>query len=321
MSDLWDSLGQDINKGSGDNAWLYRVGKDTHGPLAQSAIIEKWLAGELTAETPVARQGTDFAPLGQVAAFAAHRDAAEAAQAKRSGRTTKGRVALAVVVLLAIGAGAAYMVRDAYNTRIQQEHDEQARLEQEAQAHAAAQAQAQAEAERQANVAHAAAHSMKLVALVSLGSMQDVKITEAPKKPKKRVKFVHHKRARGAQNDDTASGGTGEQSEGPPADDSVVESCQLSQQDIFSTLRGELAKLNVCVEDEKRRDDADLLPKSLELQFVVKQDGKVVEFVINDRHFRTGALNNCLVKAFKTIRFKQTQGANCPVTIPIKIGS
>lgn len=318
MSDLWDSLGADINKGSGDNAWLYRIGADTHGPLGQRAIVEKWLAGEIDAQTPVARQGTDFAPLGQVAAFAAFRDAAQQAQAGRARRKSLGRIALAVVLLAGIGAGAVYLVHEEYGQRIQQEHDEQLRAEQQAQAHALAQAQAQAEAERQANVAHAAAHAMKLVALVSLGSMQDVKIAQAPKKPKKH-KALHH-RSMGKTDSDTEAGGTGEQSEGPP-DDSVVESCQLSQQDIFTTLRAELAKLNVCVEDEKRRDDADLLPKSLELQFVVKSDGKVTEFVVNDRHFRTGALNNCFVKAFKTIRFKQTQGANCPVTIPIKIGT
>ena len=99
-----------------------------------------------------------------------------------------------------------------------------------------------------------------------------------------------------------------------------MQSCKLTQQDIFGTLRSALGKLNVCVEDEKKRDTQGLLPAALELGFVVKPNGKVVDFAINDRHYRTGPLNNCMIKAFNTITFPGSTGANCPITIPIKIG-
>lgn len=322
MSDLWDGLGANINAGSGDGQWLYRTGADMHGPVPQRAIAEKWLAGELTAATPVARQGTEFAPLGQVAAFARFRQPAEDAAAQRLRRAAQ-RKTLAGALLLAIGlVGAGVLLKQAYGQNEAQERQEQARLDKVAADAALAQAQVQAEAERQAHMAHASAHAMKLVALVSLGTLQDIKITKPTPSPKSAAAT----RRRNARHALAAQGAGASDAGGPtatdpgPIDDSTVESCQLTQQDIFGTLRQELAKLNVCVEDEKRRDTENLLPKSLELQFVVKSDGRVTEFVVNDRHFRSGPLNNCLVKAFKTIHFPTTQGANCPVTLPIRIG-
>jgi hypothetical protein len=99
-----------------------------------------------------------------------------------------------------------------------------------------------------------------------------------------------------------------------------VASCKLSQQDIFGTLRKSLAKINVCVEDEKSRDKEGLLPPTLELSFVVQTSGKVVDFEIEDRHYKKGPMNNCMIKAFQTITFPSSNGANCPVSIPIKIG-
>ncbi len=109
---------------------------------------------------------------------------------------------------------------------------------------------------------------------------------------------------------------------GEVGDDGVEDdmACKLSEGDIFGTLKKQLAKINVCVEDEKGRDAANL-PPTLELEFVVKPTGAVTEFHINDRHYRTGPMNNCMIKAFNTIHFPESTGTNCPVTIPIKIGS
>jgi hypothetical protein len=315
MSDLWEGLGAAIQQGNRDGQWLYRTGADTHGPVPLRAIVDRWLAGTLDAQTPVARQGTEFAPLGQVAAFAPYRQAAEDAAAQRQRATGRRRTALVVVALTVAAAVAGFVVQQEYLRRVAEQQAEQKQLAQAAAAEELVRAQAQAEAERQANLAHASAHAMKLVALVSLGSLQEVKIARPPPQVHHRRRGMEH-RGRRLGGDDSAS-----TSDSVPIDDNLVEACQLTEQDIFSTLRSELAKLNVCVEDEKQRDDAKLLPKSLELQFIVRPDGKVIEFAVNDRHFRSGPLNNCLVKAFKTIHFPAKPGANCPVTIPIKIGA
>ena len=74
------------------------------------------------------------------------------------------------------------------------------------------------------------------------------------------------------------------------------------------------------IQDEKSRDTQGLLPGTLTLEFVVLPDGKVVEFAVENRHYRTGPMRNCMLKVFRLMRFPGVGGSNCPVSIPIKIG-
>ena len=47
--------------------------------------------------------------------------------------------------------------------------------------------------------------------------------------------------------------GSADKSGGKPKDEKSVSSCGLNQGQIFATLKKHLAKINVCVEDEKKR--------------------------------------------------------------------
>ena len=62
------------------------------------------------------------------------------------------------------------------------------------------------------------------------------------------------------------------------------------------------------------------LKAKIEIEFVVRPEGKVVDFGVNDRHYRTGILKNCMTKVFNRIRYPSVGGSNCPVTIPITTG-
>jgi hypothetical protein len=304
MSDIWSGIGIDINKGEGE--WLYRVGTEVHGPMPHRLLVEKFLAGEVDPNTLVAREGTDFHPLRTVRAFEPHMAAARAARLKRARKKAWRVMLVAGLPALLVAAGVVGYLRWEYQKRV-------VAAEKERQAHLAAIAAAAKVPPPDANLP-----KMGLVALVSLGTEKDVKITqqhpEGAPGPGKAKRKGRVRRAAGqeAGGEDAESGG---------GDEELVQTCKLSQNDIFTTLRNSLVKINVCVEDEKKRDTEGLLPPTLELGFVVKPNGKVADFAINDRHYRAGPMNNCMIKAFNTIHFPESTGTNCPVTIPIKIGS
>lgn len=295
--------------------WLYKIGSNIHGPVQKQVIIDKWIQGELSANSLVARQGTDFAALGQVAAFAGHYEAAQDAINGRVRRSAYRQLGAAMAILVLVVAGVCGGLYRSYQKRVIQETAlaEKARLAaQKVQQQRLAE---QAEAKRQAALAQVASSNLPLVALVSLGTEHDVHITQpaTPKQGRNKSLRRRKKHARVAS--------TTDDNEASPqsTSDEFVETCQLSQQDIFSTLRDQLAKLNVCIQDEKRQDTQHLLPPTLKLQFIVHASGHVSELNVDDPHFHTGRLNNCLNKAFRTIIFKQTSGADCPITIPIRI--
>lgn len=281
MSDIWSGIGVGI--GSSEGEWLYRVGAEVRGPLPFAALVDKLMRGEIDVATVVAREGGDFHPIVRVAAFASHITEAKKRASRRAASKVRRIVALVTLIVLAgAGSGGYYFWLDYQRTLAKR----QAEVEAQARALAAKREQ------------YKSMPKMGLVALVSLGTEDDVKIHSSGKSRRRRA--------------------PGREAIDEPEE--FVSQCKLTQQQIFGTLGKNLGKINVCVQDEKQRDTQGLLPPQLPLDFVVRPDGTVVEFKIDDRHYRTGPMNNCMIKVFKTITFPSTTGANCPVTIPIKIG-
>jgi hypothetical protein len=280
MADIWSGLGRDIPQ-SGEGEWLYRVGPEVRGPVPQQVVAQKLVRGEIDLSTQVSKEGSGaFHPISRVAAFAPHiTEAKKQAQKRAAAKMRRLLVMLALPALAAVGVGG-YFVYEGVKQHQAQAEAKRRELERELQ---------------QKRAQEASLPQMGLVALVSLGTEDDVKIRSSSKKPsgKQRVE------------------------EEP---EEMVAQCKLSQADIFGTLKKALAKINVCVQDEKSRDTQGLLPPTLELAFVVTTSGKVAEFEIGDRHYRTGPMKNCLTKVMNSTAFPTSNGANCPVTIPIKIG-
>jgi hypothetical protein len=281
MTDIWSGAGIDIAAGEGE--WLYRVGEEVRGPLPFRTMVDKLLKGEIALKTLVAKEGGEFYPVVNVAAFSPHIPEAKKRAKERAAGKSRRVVLMILLLAVALLSGGGYIVWTEY------EKAHARRLEKEHQA-ALALAKRREEAKRLGHT--------ELVALVSLGTESDVKIHSAPRRP---VAATNHHEIAG------------------PTEEEVVSQCKLTQQDIFSTLSRSLGKINVCVEDEKQRNKEGL-PPTLELDFIVLPDGRVSEFKLTDRHFRVGPMNNCMIKAFQTITFPKSNGANCPVTIPIKIG-
>lgn len=285
MADIWSGIGADISSGGGGDEWLYKVNGQVRGPVPASVVAQKLASGEIDIRGEVAKEGGEWHPVTRVAAFQKHiTEAKKQAQKRAAQKMRKIVLLLSLPILLGMAGGGYVMYQSFEKSKQEKELARKAKEGELAKLKAAAES----------------APEMGLVALVSLGTEDSVKIKkqEAPKTTTKKT------------------GRTREREE----PEQMVAQCKLSQAEIFGTLKKHLAKLNVCVEDEKSRDTQGLLPPQLELEFVVQTSGKVTDFEIQNRHYRKGPMNNCMIKAFMTISFPSSNGANCPVAIPIKIG-
>ena len=288
MPDIWSGIGTEIAQ-SGHGEWLYKVGGQIRGPLPMQALAQKLVRGEIGLDTQVAREGGDFHPVARVAAFAQHvTEAKKQASKRHAARTRKIVLASTVPAVLVIAVAGWFIVSELGRRKADADHARKAAEE------AILLQRKKAEA----------LPDMGLVALVSLGNEDSVKIHQTPPPPKKTTPTPGKKTPAAARVDT----------------EEMVQTCKLSQGDILVTLKRSLALINVCVEDERSRDTQNLLPSTLELDFVVQTSGRVTDFALTDRHYRKGPLANCLTKAFNAIQFPPSGGANCPVTIPIKIG-
>ncbi len=296
MADLWER--SDLVLKAEPGTWRCIVAGQTLGPLSLQNLIDKLLIGALDEQSLVARDDSEFLPLEEVAALAAHVPAARAARGARLQRRSRRQKATLVVLALGLLAGASALGWQALQRRGRQQL-----AEQRVQAHQMA-VQQEADTLRVAAEAaqKAAATPMELVPLVSLGRPQDVRLPAPTPKPP--VAGTHRRRKR-------------QRHKRPPAE---VQSCLLTQQMVFSTLRGALGAINHCVVAAKRGPQQFMLPSRLALSFVVQPGGRVVDFAVEDAPLRRGPLRDCLAQVFTRLRFPVTHGAACPVTLPLKVG-
>ncbi|MEO0592492.1 MAG: AgmX/PglI C-terminal domain-containing protein [Myxococcota bacterium] len=286
MADIWSSIGAEITTSEGE--WLYRVGSEVRGPVAEAVLSNRLANGEIPLSTLVAREGGEFHPVGRVATFTKSVKIAQKNEARKRRKRIVLAVSIASLVLGAAGSAAAYVIWKEAETK---------RLE------AVARAEREADAlEKKRAELEQSTKGPELVALVSLGSEEEVQIRQEPKRGKRPKRRPGNKPG------------------AAPEPEESVASCSRSQGAILSTLKSHLAKINVCVQDEKTRDAANL-PNQLSLEFVVQTSGSVTDFRILNRHYRSGPMNNCMIKVFRRVKYPSATGSNCPVTIPIKIGS
>lgn len=287
MADLWSNVGAELAPTGND--WLYQKDGQVHGPISTEAVAERLLSGAISVKTKVAKEGGEFHPISQIAAFAPHLEELGKKMAK-SGASKVRRAILGIVLLLgAAGAGGGYYFK--------MERDKQNQNRAENAAKAAADLKKQKEENKKI-----LSGDVELVALVEFDTAAMTVARAKPKRPPK---------GKGKQ---PPSGG-----KEPAGEAEFMSQCKRSNAEIIGVLTKHLRMINFCVEDEKKRNAAGL-PSMLKLSFVAKPTGSVGDFAILDRHYRTGPMRNCMVKAFRAIRFPPTSGTNCPVTIPIKIG-
>lgn len=280
--DVWSNVGGSV--ASKAEGWLYQQNNEVRGPVSRSALAERLIRGQISPTTPVARQGGDFHPLSQVAAFAKDLQLYAVARRDAASRRNRNIVLLSLVLVVAAGAGLFYILKEEAKER-------------QASRKVAAKALAAAREVERGRMEELLNKEVELVAVVSF----DEKNIEVGRRPTRRK-------------------GRGFRSRNEPTSEQMVSQCTRTPQAIVGAVRRHLSKLDVCVEDEKSRGQGDL-PARLILDFVVTAEGKVKDFAPRDRHYRTGPMRNCLLKVFRQVRFPAAKGTSCPVAIPMKTRS
>lgn len=298
MSDIWNSLGS-THSDPNTSGWVYAQGKEMRGPVPQQLLIERFVEGSIDLKTRVGREDGELHPLGEIRVLADALQGAWGLRVRRIARRRWGFFALGLLVCSSMVLGLGWVAQAGWSKHLvlvaQRSEAKDARAEKlrqkiDAIPLLAYQAQEQDKDEDEGkNQGKKSPSASKAGALRGGGGLR----RRGAARPRRKAK--------------------------PAAPPPMVAQCQRGQGDILGVLKNHLAKINICVEDEKSRDSQGLLPPVLRLEFVVKASGKIVELGIDDRHYRRGPLNNCMTKVFRRIRYAPTAGANCPVTIPIRI--
>src|SRR5262245_5308873 len=98
MSNIWSNVGGADLPTRGEE-WLYRQGPEIRGPVPKQVIVDKLVKGELTIKSMVAREGGDFHPLAEIAAFSQHLEDVKSALKKRAASKARRVILLALLIL------------------------------------------------------------------------------------------------------------------------------------------------------------------------------------------------------------------------------
>ena len=320
--DALDIAGLFIEKG-----WLYKSGGMVFGPAPAQTIIDKIYAADLTGESEVAEGEGLWTQLRQVQVFYPHVIQAEAKfrSAKIEAENKKAAQKKAVLKGVKIGvvalAGVALLTSAGL---VLNKYRPWGRFTKGAVAE---------------NVELRGASMDEWVErhppLVSLGMKKQLKEeekkdealakaeTEAVKtEPKKGRREKAPKK--GAGREAAPQKETGREtkvaraSADAPSSQGGGELEQISDTEIYQTIQANISKLFVCLREELKRTPD--LRGQLEIEFVIKNDGRVGEVFIDDFRFKEGPLKDCFKQKLASWRFSQYSGERRIVKYPFFIG-
>lgn len=273
--------------------WLYRQDEQIFGPVGTHVLSERILSGAISPEIHVACNQGEFHHITRVSAFRETLEKRNASLATRRKSLEKTRLILSIA-LLAVGAGGAFMIVDKEAAAI--------KLEQELQHD---QVLEQRRAQVQVNEAIPLPPMEPLVTAEMLEAAQlESDAREAEQLKTKAVK-VRKKRTR-AKRTTTPQ---------------ISDTCQLKQQDVMRVMKRHIKSITNCVSKEQARATAtgSTMPDKLNLDFIVRATGQVIQFELTHPKYRRGLLHKCLKKAFKKVVFPKRPGTDCPTSLPIRI--
>lgn len=273
--------------------WLYRLNEQIFGPVSTYVLSERILSGSISPEIHVACNQGEFHHITRVSAFRETLEKRNASLVTRRKSVEKTRLILSVL-LLAVGAGAALMIVDkeaaAIALKQQTEHDQI--LEQRRQA-----------------VQASGAMALPVMEPLVTAQMLDAAQLEFDEKEALKLKAqsakVRKKRPRSKRSATTQ----------------ISDTCQLKQRDVMRVMKKHIRSITNCVSQEQERAKATgaTMPDKLDLSFIVRATGQVIQFELEHPKYRRGLLHKCLKKAFKKVVFPKRGGSDCPTSLPIRI--
>lgn len=274
--------------------WLYRSDGRVYGPLSADELAMKLIDGRIPPDVYAAVEGTnDFHPITRFEAFRAPLEDLDESLRKRRYRVESFRWFLAVGLLAVCGGSSVMMVAEAREELVEKQGTDHQRA---------------VEARRVLDQKILARELKQPVPLVTEPMLEHARAQARERAlASKRATAKEAKRNRKRSKSRASSGAT------------VVDSCKLEQRDVLRTLKKGLGKINWCVEREKGRNPEGVLPESLPVSFVVRPNGDIIQFRVEDADFRQSVLGKCLKKAFRAVRFPAREGTDCPINLPIRI--
>jgi hypothetical protein len=269
------------------SGWLYRYGGHVYGPVEESRLIELIMAGAVPGELEVARDGEEFHPASRVLRFQA--TVAKARRLHGGKETGPYRKMRSAVLLLGVccvlgSLGAVFVEANAVLAQ-----------------HEAAVEDARGILEKAEK-----AQDLPRLALTALPAKAPV-VAKRGGADRSGVKRRPSRRpVRNADAEDE--------------DDSMVATCERSDDEIIKTVERYLGKINTCILDGRERGESGSLDGALTVAFVVRPTGSLVEFEVEGSSEHSNRMVNCLSRVFTRIKFARTGGTNCPVSLPITIG-
>jgi len=273
--------------------WLYRQNEQIFGPVSMHVLSERILSGTISPEIHVACNQGEFHHITRVSAFRETLEKRNATLVARRKSVAKTRFVLSVI-LLAVGAGAAFMIveREAGALALEQQAQHDDILEQR----------------RKAVQVSEALPLPSIEPLVTAQMLEGAQLEFDEKQAntlKEKSLAARKKRTRAKRTVTTE----------------ISDSCQLKQQDVMRVIKKHIKSITNCVSQEQERASAAgaVMPDKLDLAFIVRARGQVIQFEIEHPKYRRGLLHKCLKKAFKKVVFPKRGGSDCPTKLPIRI--
>ena len=276
-----------------DEQWLYRLNDQIFGPVSAHVLSERILSGSISPEIHVACNQGEFHHITRVGTFRTTLEKRNLSLTSRRKRVEKTRLVLSIV-LLAVGAGGAFIIvdKEAAASALEQGRQHDQGLEQ-----------------RRQGVKKSQAMPLPVMEPLVSAQMLDAAQLESDEREAEELKAkslkVRKKRTRAKRVVSTQ----------------ISDSCQLTQKDVMNVMKKHIRSITNCVSKEQARAEATgaTMPDKLDLAFIVRASGQVIQFELEHPVYRRGLLHKCLKKAFKKVVFPKRGGTDCPTNLPIRI--
>lgn len=309
------NLGIDLGTSGGD--WLFRQEGLVLGPVPGTKLVEMLFAGEIDGRTEVAPMGSGtpaFKRLAEVDFFKVHYAKSEAkrrvevAAAQDQAKQAKSRnVRLAVIggIALALAAGAAMAARYFAIHNPFQSADDLAFADISVDPPTITVARAHLDDEELVDYPGAGNGAAKVrpktTPAETAGSHTAVAKAERPERAKAIGSATKAARMSAAADDPDG-----------------MQMAEFDQAAINSVVAQKQKSLFPCFKEEAQRTPG--LAAKIPLEFVIGNDGRVAKLWIDNPHFKSGPLYECLLRELQKWPFKPYEGERATVNLSFNIG-
>jgi hypothetical protein len=301
-----------------EGEWLFKQNDMVLGPVSAQVLLERIKQGELGTETPIARDGQPFAPLGRIAAFReAHqaaterqkREAEERAHQAAVRRARTLRVVILAVIVLVPAAGGAVAGR---TVMIERPWDDTPKW----------MAKVPPLVDLPQRAAEAKTPEPKLASLTPSAPEPEEPEADEPDRPDRPDQPRKGKPKRGRDEPKKSDGRSDpkkEESAPPEPEQKGPLPEQITNEQAIAPLKNAAVKdaLKGCFKAEL--DSNPDVPAEIRLSYTVTEDGRAANVNLDNRELRGRPVVECVRKALAIARWPRFTGERKNVSVPFTL--